>query len=81
MLGSAYDLGQGVTKDYARAFDLYTRGCNGGDMSGCVGLGGLYATGRGVARDGARASALWKQACTSGDSGGCSMLRQFGASE
>jgi len=37
-----YDYGKGVSKDKAKAVQLYKEGCDGGDASGCVNLGYMY---------------------------------------
>ncbi len=60
-LGTLYYSGQGMTQDYAKAKELFTKGCNGadgGDTYGCLYLGLLYAYGKGVNQDYAKAKEL-----------------------
>jgi TPR repeat protein len=77
-LGAAYEKGEDVPKDLARAAALYQRGCDGKDALGdgedalgCFNLGLLYAQGAGVPKDVARAAALYKQGCDRGYALGC----------
>src|SRR5687767_3490598 len=46
----AYEHGEGVTRDPARAIELYCEGARLGDVEAQFSLGWLYANGRGVAR-------------------------------
>jgi hypothetical protein len=77
LLGAAYEKGEDVPKDVARAAALYQRGCDGkglgdgADALGCFNLGLLYAQGAGVPKDVARAAALYKQSCDGQNALGC----------
>jgi hypothetical protein len=66
--------GRGVTKDEARAIELFDRACNAGIGRGCTGLGVAYAKGLGVRQDAARAADLFKRACDTGYARGCKNL-------
>ena len=63
----AYEHGEGVPKDPARAVALYCEAARTGDTDALFGLGWMYANGRGVARDDAIASALFTQAAAAGN--------------
>jgi TPR repeat protein len=70
--GSFYGCGQlGLVyemegQDLARALALETRACNGGDGTGCVGVGRLYRDGKGVGKDPARAKEYFARSCGEG---------------
>ncbi len=74
ILGSMYEEGKGVLRDYSRAFALYSKACDAGNEDGCNRLGVMYTTGRGVATDNLRAVKLYSKACEDGNAGGCSNL-------
>jgi hypothetical protein len=61
-LGYAYDHGQGVEKDYARAKELFEKSCE-QDPLGCANLAVLYDLGHGVTKDRARAFELFAKSC------------------
>jgi len=71
-LGSIYEDGKGVAKDYSRAFALYSKSCDAGDANGCNSLGVMYDIGRGVAKDDTKAATLYSKACDAGSADGCS---------
>jgi TPR repeat protein len=71
LLGSLYELGEGVTKDDRQALALYRLSCQGGDEAGCVNLGYLYANGTGVPADVNKAVTLFEDACQRGQNTGC----------
>lgn len=73
-LGSLYDKGIGVAKDYSRAVALYSKACGSGFTDGCGNLGNMYADGHGVAQDVSRAVVLWTKACDAGGAAGCANL-------
>jgi len=73
-LGSMYEKGNGVTKDYSRAVSLYSKSCDAGNANGCNGLGLMFGHGKGVAKDDDRASDLYKKACDAGSAEGCNDL-------
>ena len=50
-LGNLYRSGDGVTRDYSRAFKLFQQACDGGEMGGCNNLGAMYYAGDGVTQD------------------------------
>ena len=58
-LARAYEHGEGVPKDPARAAALYCEAARDGDADAQYGLGWMYANGRGVARDDAVAASLF----------------------
>jgi TPR repeat protein len=73
-LGSMYEDGKGVTKDYYRAFALYGKACDAGSAGGCNSLGGLYDIGRGASRHDNKAVTLYSKACEEGSADGCTNL-------
>jgi soluble lytic murein transglycosylase-like protein len=70
----AYEHGEDVAKDPARAAALYCEALREGDAEAAYGLGWMYANGRGVARDDATAAALFAQAAQRGHAYGQRML-------
>jgi len=73
-LGSIYEDGKGVAKDYSRAFALYSKACDAGDARGCNSLAVLYDIGRGVAKDDTKAVTFYSKACDADSADGCSGL-------
>src|SRR5882724_1708145 len=63
-LGEAYDLGRGVTQDYAQAMLLYLKATELSDAEMHIGL--LYARGHGVKQDYARATSWYRKAAEAG---------------
>ena len=63
---TAYEHGEGVTKDPLKAALLYCQAARGGDADAQFALGWMYANGRGVVRDDTVASALFSMAARSG---------------
>jgi len=74
-MARAYEHGEGVTKDLARAATLYCDAAREGDADGQYGLGWMYAMGRGVARDDAVAASLLAMAAGSGHAGAAKALQ------
>jgi TPR repeat protein len=72
-LGFLFDTGQGVAKDNARAFALYSKSCD-GDPTSCGNLGVMYHDGRGVEADDSRAITLFSKACDAGNALSCENL-------
>lgn len=58
----SYEHGEGVTRDPARAIQLYCEGARLGDSEAQYSLGWMYANGRGVARDDAMAAYFFRMA-------------------
>ena len=73
-LGIAYQAGEGVAIDNAKAVALFDKACAGGIASGCYNLGVLYDNGRGVTIDTARAAVHYDKACAGGNVHGCFYL-------
>jgi hypothetical protein len=73
-LGSMYEKGNGVTKDYSKAVTLLSKSCDAGNADGCNGLGQMFGNGKGVAKDDDKASGLYKKACDGGSAAGCNDL-------
>lgn len=61
-------------KDFLRAFVEFQQACDGGNASGCYGLGIIYDYGLGVAHNYSKARELYKQACNGGEMEGCDFL-------
>ncbi len=66
--------GGGLPKDDAKARELLTKACDGGDAKGCVSLGVLQKEGRGGAKDAAAAVKSFDSGCKSADAMGCNLL-------
>ena len=58
-------------KDYANAFKLYKKACDGGVELGCANLGLLYESGLGVQKDPRKAIELYKNGCNKGGAHSC----------
>jgi S1-C subfamily serine protease len=69
--GIVFRRGRGVSRDDARAAELYRKACDAAYAPGCANLGVLYRAGEGVARDLPRALSLSEDACDRGYPGGC----------
>jgi TPR repeat protein len=74
-MARAYEHGEGVPKDLAKAAALYCEAAREGDADGQYGLGWMYAMGRGVARDDAVAASLLAMAAAAGHAGAAKALR------
>jgi TPR repeat protein len=75
----AYEHGEGVTRDPARAIELYCEGARLGDVEAQFSLGWLYANGRGVARADDLASFFFSLAAERGHDHAQRMLRFVGS--
>ncbi|MFZ1085433.1 MAG: protein kinase [Terracidiphilus sp.] len=73
-LGSMYEHGDGVRKDYSQAATLYSKSCIAGDKSGCDALIPMYMNGIISEQDASRAEILFSDACNSGNAHGCASL-------
>ncbi len=62
-LGVLYSNGNGVPQNYQKAFELYSKACNGNEIGGCLGLGVLYENGFGVKKNNNLAIQFYDQAC------------------
>jgi hypothetical protein len=69
--GAIYYMGDGVSRDYARAVPYFKTACNKGVASGCFNLGMAYSGGYGVPTDQAKADALFIKGCKGGDQQSC----------
>jgi soluble lytic murein transglycosylase-like protein len=74
----AYEHGEGVQKDPAKAIALYCEAARLGDGAAQFNLGWMYANGRGVARDDALAAYFFRAAAAQGDEHARNMLRRVG---
>lgn len=73
-----YEHGNGVTRDPAKAVQLYCEASRLGDVEAQYNLGWMYANGRGIARDDATAAYFFAMAAKQGDTLSQRMLRQVG---
>jgi TPR repeat protein len=69
--------GDGVTKDWPRAAELYGRACERGMAAGCEDQARMLRWGRGVAKDAPRAAALYGKACDGGERDACETLARM----
>ena len=74
----AFEHGEGVARDGARAAELYCEAAAGGDAEAQYSLGWMYANGRGVARDDATAAYFFTLASRQGHAQSQRMLRYVG---
>jgi TPR repeat protein len=73
-LALAYEGGEGVPKDQARAVTLHGKACDGGASASCDRLGSIYEFGWGVASDPVKASTYFERACADDEAMGCQSL-------
>jgi TPR repeat protein len=66
-LAIAYETGDGVPKDEAKAARLYKQASDVGDAQATLNLGAMYYEGRGVAKNYAEALVLFRKAASLGD--------------
>lgn len=74
----AYEHGEGVPKDLAKAAGLYCEAARQGEVEGMYALGWMYANGRGVGRDDAFAGTLFAMAAFKGHEHAARMQRFTG---
>lgn len=74
----AYEHGEGVTRDQARAARLYCEAARLGDAEAQYNLGWMYANGRGVAHDDALAAYFFNAAAEQGLAHAVQMLQRVG---
>jgi hypothetical protein len=72
-----YEHGEGVTRDFDSAIQLYCRAAHAGYQDASYRLGWMYANGRGVRRDDIQAAAWFKLAADSGDKHAQKMLARL----
>lgn len=73
-----FEHGNGVSRDPAKAVQLYCEAARLGDLEAQYALGWMYANGRGIARDDATAAYFFSMAAKQGDKLSQRMLRQVG---
>lgn len=74
-LGTNYELGRNVRRNYKMAYRLYCMAAMKGDVEANYHLGWLYFNGRGISRDTWKAAYWFKQGATAGDRTSKNMLR------
>jgi TPR repeat protein len=72
-LGGLYAIGEGVERSYAKARELFAKGCELDDGGACYNLGALYGNGMGVSRDDAQKRKWMAKACSLGVQQACSL--------
>lgn len=78
-LARAYEHGEGLSKDYAKAAELYCKAARLGNAEAQFSLGWMYANGRGMPRNDSLASLLFGMAARQGHEYAARMLRYVGA--
>jgi uncharacterized protein len=73
-VGEMYRDGDGVSRDYSRAFYYYTLACGAGLSGACMDLGGMNENGRGRPQNFAEAAVNYERACSLENPLGCSSL-------
>jgi TPR repeat protein len=74
-LGTAYEKGEDVPKDVARAAALYKQGCDGGNALGCYKVGVMYQEGSGgFNKDATLAASFLGIACDGGVTQACELF-------
>ena len=73
-LGTLYEKGEGVEKDFSKAIQLYKKACDGGVANGCANLGVFYEKGIGLTQNFSKSNELYKKACDGGDAQGCANI-------
>jgi TPR repeat protein len=66
MIGSMYEMGEGVPQDYAQAMEWYKKAADQGDAGAQNFLGGMYQKGEGVPKDSAQALQWYKKSADRG---------------
>ena len=61
-----YEHGEGVTRNYAKAVDMYCQAAAAGSVDALYALGWMYANARGVAKDEGAASLIFEMAAQRG---------------
>jgi len=74
LLGTFYETGRGVDKDFSKAVSYHRIACNKFGAYGCTDLGLSYQMGRGVKRDIFQAVQFFRKACDGGRPEGCFQL-------
>jgi TPR repeat protein len=77
----AFEHGEGVPRDLARAATLYCEAARSGNAEGMYALGWMYANGRGMPRNDLYAGALFAKAAAEGHAQAEQMLRFTGRSD
>jgi TPR repeat protein/serine/threonine protein kinase len=75
--GERYLHGRGVTKDYAKARELFEKAAAGGNSGGTSGLGWLHENGLGLPKDHAMARDLYEKAVAAGNSAAMNNLARL----
>ena len=73
--------GNGVSQNVEFALRYMNKGCNSGDLEGCLVLAQAYSDGAGVSRNPTLAKELAQQTCDAGFGQGCYVLAQLGEAE
>ncbi len=73
-LGTNYELGRMLKRDFRKAYRLYCLAAIGGDVEANYHLGWLYFNGRGIPRDTQKAAYWFKQGALGGDNTAKNML-------
>jgi TPR repeat protein len=74
LLGGAYDKGDGVPRDPARAAGYFERGCEASSSLACMIVGPMHLEGKGVPKDEARGIRDLELACDAAQGAACATL-------
>lgn len=73
-VGSMYAQGEGVSQNYAKAREYFTKAANNGSVDGMIGFGSLYRGGFGVNEDCEEASKWYRKAAYEGSQEGADAI-------
>ena len=73
-VGSMYAQGEGVSQNYAKAREYFTKAANNGSVDGMIGFGSLYKGGFGVNEDCEEASKWYRKAAYEGSQEGADAI-------
>lgn len=76
-LGVFYTDGEGVDRDYKKAYKFYSMACRDSNPFGCNNLGYVYESGQAVRQDKALAKEFYGVSCDLGEQVGCDKFKEL----